>query len=144
MQNFIHDSYNQKAYIKAYPRKYDEMRFEYRPMLSHERTVIVRGISRLPDDQQDPSVAAAMAKRLVVWDITHAGKPVPITAENVLHLQSSLFQRLWEIVADIGEPFDADPKATPAEAVSQGRDLLEAAIAGRLPADVRDEAAVKN
>jgi hypothetical protein len=143
VQNYIPEGYVEKAFLRGVPGLYADFRIEYRPVLPQNRTVIVRAVGRLPDDQQDPAAAKAVAKQLVSWDLANIGKPVSITVENVLRLRPALFQRLFNVVLGMEAP-DIDPQAPVVEVAAQATDLLEAAINGRLTADVRDEAAVKN
>lgn len=144
MLSYIPDGYTESAYIRAVPRLYNELRFEFRPLLVDQRNIIADAAQKAPPDKADRILAAAVAKRLVSWSLVDSqGNGVPIGEANVLRLKPALFSRVYFIVAGT-DASDDDPTWTDAKKSAESSAILEAAIEGRPVGDVKEEADLKN
>lgn len=97
---FIPDGYTREGFIKAtefHPET--SLRFEYRPMVPHER---IRAQKRITDAKTD-ELGETEAHKLIVsrvtsWDLSYEGRPIELTTENVARLEPHLSARLFQIV----------------------------------------------
>jgi hypothetical protein len=97
---FIDDGYTLDGYIAENPGLYPAVEFQYRPMTRRETAVLEGDIMRTRDAEAGETEAAkVVARKLVSWNLVdRAGKPVPISADNLLRLQPVLGGTLLEIV----------------------------------------------
>jgi hypothetical protein len=101
----IADGYTRESLIPA-GDSHPETCIVYRPMLAAERRRLalqtVRLSSHGPDGREAAArlVAAALAARLVSWDLfDHRGRLLEITAETLAGLEPDLFESIHTIVA---------------------------------------------
>ncbi|ANS03308.1 hypothetical protein [uncultured Mediterranean phage uvDeep-CGR2-KM19-C37] len=141
---YIHDGYTLKGYIAATPRLHPALRFDYRPMLTQNRSVIYRQIEQTQDARKEESIAAATVRsQLVSWDmVDHEGTSVPLEVPHILRSQPMLFQRLFRIVTG-SSPSDEDPESHADEQAEDAEQSLHDALAGTTPEE-HEAAAVKN
>lgn len=105
--DYIPDGYTEEGYIREVPGLHGPVRFTFRPMLVVQRAGLFgqRTLS-LPDELQDRRCADVLCAQLVSWSVTDSeGRPLAVTAENILRLKPALFQRILAIVSGV-EPSD--------------------------------------
>jgi hypothetical protein len=103
--SFIEDGYSESGYIAASEGVYDELHFEFRPMLSQQRLKLQEIGEKEPADKFDRTCAEAIASKdpslakLVSWSLkTPGGKDVPITADNILRMSPKLWSTMFNII----------------------------------------------
>jgi hypothetical protein len=140
---YIHDGYTRKGYIAAKPMVHPELRFEYRPVLTPNRSVILHQMTTLEPDEVDRLAAQSMKAHLVWWDLQdHTGKSVDISVPNLLRVEPNLFVRLFEI--NLGRALsDEDPQWSEHQKDDRGRQALERALSGATP-ELEEETDVGN
>lgn len=143
MATYIHDGLTLKAYVAPSPRLHGEVRLEYRPSTVTELNRFLDGLKNRSLAALAKAEAAAVAKKLVAWDVTdHDGNPVDPCEVAVLSLHPNLFRRLKEIVVYGTDGGDADPEEDhDAEAMD---DIADAAERGLRILDVSEEKSAKN
>ncbi len=142
--NYFHDGYTRSGYIAAAPRLHGDLRFTYRPALVEERSQLGDLARRLKPHLYDRHAAAFTAQKLVDWDLVDAREsPVPISGETLLRLQPDLFVKLHQIVSG-WLASDVDPAWSDDDRDRELNDELDAAVAGRVIGDVREERDLKN
>ena len=96
---YIHDGYTRRGYINAAKHLHPALRFEYRPMLLQNRSVIFRQIEQAHDPSREETVAArAVASQLKWWDLKdHKGETVAIALDHVLNVEPNLSVKLFQI-----------------------------------------------
>lgn len=135
MPNYIPDGYTLDGCIKPAPGLHDGCTFRYRIILTAKRAEIVRKMERETDAQRSEAVSAvAMAQHIVEWDIVDdKQKPLDITASNLLHLQPTLYRRLWGIIIGM-EPSDLKPGGDlPPDQEDMIKAELDMALTGQTP-----------
>ena len=145
MLDYIPDGYTESAYIKGEERIHGEFRFEYRPMLVEERSLLYSDpVERLPDDAKLKKRAAAVASRIQSWSLRDGkGQPVAVNVETFLRLRAPLFWRVLNVVMGV-DAGDLDPEAEAADALAAIDARLDAVVAGRTVAELREVADAKN
>ena len=109
MPSYIHDGYNETAFIRGVPHLYGDVRFTFRPMLAEDRAEFVERGSKLKARDQTRRSAELIEHHVLEWNVERLdGKPVPITAEAILRLHPNLFNRILWVVTGT-EPWDEDP-----------------------------------
>jgi len=98
------DGYTEMAYIEAKLGMHGEFRFEYRPLLVEQRSLALRTMNELKDEEQDVVVAKKLASQLTSWSIDK-----PVAYETVRRLHPAIFYRVWGIVLGTSAS-DLDPK----------------------------------
>lgn len=97
---FIPDGYTREAYIKAsefHPNT--SLRFEYRPMVPHERIRAQKKITDAKTDELGETEAhRVIADRLKSWDLEHGEATIDITPENIARLEPHLSARLFQVL----------------------------------------------
>lgn len=128
---FINDGYTREAYIKPVDRLRPAVRFTYRPALVVERDEILYGpASKGTPTAQAMAVAKLVASKIKAWNVCDAnGKPVEINDGNVLRLDPSLFDRVFQIVLG-SSTSDEDPEATNAEKERAAREEYQRLMSG--------------
>ena len=108
MRGFIPDGYTISGYIKPSEEwHYPALKFEYRPMVQHERAKIMERITNAKDAEASERVAhKIIAGRLISWNLESEGNPVTLSESNVARLEMHLSGRLLEIVMGY-EPDDS-------------------------------------
>jgi hypothetical protein len=140
----IPDGYEEPGYIAEQPGLYPEVRFVYRPMRVDERDTLARASSGKQPSEYCKILAAAMASRIVSWDLNAAdGNALAVCAATAFTLRPRLFDRLYGIICG-DSPSDIDPKAAPQARNEEAEAALQAAIEGRPAAQVKQEADAKN
>lgn len=138
------DGYTEEAYIEAAPGHHGEFRFTYRPFLVEERARLIAANNTVKPEEYERLCASEVAKKLTAWSLTDkGGRPVPITAGNVLRLKPRLNARLFGIVVGL-EATDVDPRWGDAAKADAIETKLESALTATVPGDVREEADEKN
>lgn len=101
---FIADGYTREAFVTA--KNGRSIAVVYRPLPAAERrrlalqTVRLGGCGASGSEAAAQLVAAAIAARLVAWDLfDDAGRPVEITPAAVAALDPAVFERIHEVVA---------------------------------------------
>ena len=99
-RGFIPDGYTISAYIKESEEwNYPSLKFEYRPMVQHERAKIMERITNAKDAEASERVAhKIIAGRLSSWDLSSEENPVALSESNVSRLEMHLSGRLLDIV----------------------------------------------
>ncbi len=105
--DYIPEGYTEEGYIREVPGLHGPVRFTFRPMLVVERAALFgQRMLSMPDELQDRRCADVLCGCLVSWSVTDAeGRPLAVTAENILRLKPALFQRMLAIVSGV-EPSD--------------------------------------
>lgn len=105
--DYIPEGYTEEGYIREVPGLHGSVRFTFRPMLVVERAALFgQRMLSLSDELQDRRCADVLCGLLVSWSLTDTeGRPLAVTAENILRLKPALFQRMLAIVAGV-EPSD--------------------------------------
>jgi len=141
-RNFVADGYTEKAYVKASELN-DEFRFEYRPMLADKRAQLWKDAEKLKPDLGEQKMAMEMVHHVISWDITDEnGKPVDITARNLLKLKPVLWTRLGSIIAGY-MPSDVDPLLEEEEQDQAAKEAIAAGL-DKTAAEMKVEADAKN
>ena len=139
------DGYSEKGFVHGQTNIHNDFRFTFRPMLAEERAVLLSDrFKKLPEDEQEKKLAAAVASRVSDWSLVDAkGMPVPVSEAVCRRLKPALFNRVFWIIAgtDAG---DVDPELAEAERHAAADVLMESAISGKAPGDVRLERDEKN
>lgn len=133
---YIPDGYTLAGYIKGEDRLYPALRFQYRPMLVQDRSVIMRHMSKVLEDPDEMELvgAKAIAARLVSWDLKNVGKILPRTTDVILRMQPELEGKLFRIIC--GQlPSDIDPELDGLEK----QEIAEQRIARALGGTVEQE-----
>jgi len=144
-KNFISDGYTAKGYVKATELN-DEFRFEYRPFLIDKRAALWKEAEKIAETKPDlgeAKIAMGLVHQLVSWDITDdKGKPVDITARNILRLAPVLYARLGNIIGGWSAS-DVDPLL---EGEEQEQAVVEAIDASldKTASELKMEADAKN
>jgi hypothetical protein len=147
-KNIITDGYTRHGYIAVADGLHSGLRFQYRPMLPEEAAVFVgETFERMAPKKRYALAAAAIADKVKEWDEQdEAGKPLPVTQENVRRLPWHLFNRLLNVVCGFGSN-DAENVGEAADAGEQdeylGR-LLKAVETGEPIGVVCERADRKN
>jgi len=142
--NYFHDGYTQQGFIAAVPLMHGSLRFSYRPALVEERSQLSEAAGRLRAHVYDAHVARFAAQKIVAWNLVDANaREVKVSAEALLRLQPELFVKLHRIVLG-WVPSDVDPAWTAEERERVTEEEAEAALAGRVVGDVRQEHDEKN
>jgi hypothetical protein len=129
--NYIPDGYTQHGHIKPAQGLHDGCSWTYRPILTADRAEITRQMELEKDARRGEAVSAvAMAQRIIAWDIVDdKQKEVPITGNNILHLQPMLYLRMWKVMigleaGDVREDNHLSPEQ---------EDQVALALAGQTP-----------
>lgn len=129
------DGYTEEAYLAAEPFLHGEVRFTRRPMLPEQTSAIVDLMSG-PDNIYIRKAAQLVAPHVKSWSILDAeGKPLPISAKNLLRLKRRLLIRIIDIVAGF-RGGDVDPSK---EFIPGDDAELESALTGKTVSEVRLE-----
>lgn len=126
MASFVGDGMDRPGYIAgskpnaAGERLYDSLSFNYRPAMRMELVALDKNIeiAAASDDavsavKAEMLACAFVAGKLISWDLKNAGvHPVPINADNVARMQTTLFVRLYRIIRN-QEASDAIPDQEP-------------------------------
>jgi hypothetical protein len=149
-RNIIKDGYTRNGYIAAIEHYHDELGFTYRPMLPDQTEVFMRDeFKQRAPKEATLLTAAALKGQLQSWTETDkAGKPEPITVENLAALPWIVFNRLFNIVAGFSGS-DAPPTAAGATATAEKQgtylaELMESMKAGVTPDALTRQADEKN
>lgn len=144
LTHIIPDGYEEPGYIAEQAGLFPAVRFVYRPMLAEARDTITATTSRKQPNEYHKILAAAMASRIVKWDVVSAdGKPLAADAATIRQLRPRLFDRLYSIICGDSSS-DIDPKAEPQAQNADAEAALQAAIDGRSAAEVKREEDGKN
>lgn len=145
MLDYISDGYTESAYVKGEDRVHGEFRFEFRPMLIEERSLLFsEAVERLPEDAKLKKRAAAVAVRIKSWSLLDAhGQAVGVDAGTLLRLKPPLFWRVLNIVMGL-DPSDLDTAAGDADTLAAIDARLEASLAGKTVAELREVSDAKN
>lgn len=105
--DYIPDGYIEEGYIRGVAGLHGSVRFTFRPMrVVEQATLFGQRMLSLPEELQDRRCADVLCSHLISWSVADAnGRPLELTAENILRLKPALFQRLLAIVSGI-EPSD--------------------------------------
>ena len=133
-QAYIHDGYTKTAYIAPENGNYPAVRFEYRAMLTQDRSVVANRIEKTSDARKvDQITAATITSCISSWDIKkHDGEEVSLDTAEVLRIQPALFRKIFYILMSYS-PTDVDPDLDPVEQADEADAELEAALAGTTP-----------
>lgn len=102
ISGFIDDGYTESASIAAEPGLWQEMRFTFRPMLADEYAAFSDFCGRNTDVKAKQEIARRLAEKVKDWDLVDsAGKPVPVTQQNLLRIKPVLLAKLWNIVCGL-------------------------------------------
>jgi hypothetical protein len=109
--DYIDDGYTEEGKIAAEPGIHGPLTFEYRPMIPsvQGRLMDVRGSS---DKFVDLAAKLLCGKdgHLKAWSLVNKKKEaVEINEENLKRVRPSLFDKLWQIVANV-RPSDGKDK----------------------------------
>lgn len=108
-----------RAYISGARYVHSEVRFQYRGLWRQARRQYFAAMDELSKQSkpgvevfpspEDKCTANMMSKVIVSWDVKDdEGKPLPITAENLIDLDEPLFNKMSRIIARMAES-DLDP-----------------------------------
>lgn len=146
---YIEDGYNRPGYIEGRRNMFDDLRFEYRPMLYVDRRKIL-------DKSREPGQAAVAIKTIVrhlgEWDLK---KPVrvdgKITGKEVVKISE---EEVWRVHPDLMEaiflivcgqiPSDTDPNWSDQDKQQSEEEDLNAALSGTTAGSERENADSKN
>lgn len=116
------------------------MRFKFKPMrvVKRDECYVTIRENRDKPEVYNAFVALAVAESLTTWDVKDEGKPVPITARNILDgLPSAQFDKLYEIVNGT-RPSDPDMDGSPQRNADWRGSLLQSIANGTAFADEQE------
>ena len=144
LTHIIPDGYDEPGYIAEQAGLHSAVRFVYRPMLAEERDTLARASAGKQPAEYYKVMAAAMASRIVSWDVVGVkDEALPVAASSIRTLRPRLFDRLYAIICG-DSPSDVDPKASAQVRDEEAEAALQAAIEGRPVSDVKQGADAKN
>jgi hypothetical protein len=109
MLGFIPDGYEHTGYIKAVPGLYDEVRFNYRPMVDEDVQSLGLSLSNLKGKEARTKESEAIAGRIISWSVKDPkGESVDPTAANIARLTPVLRATILNIIEG-SHPNDPDP-----------------------------------
>ncbi len=147
---YIEDGYNRPGYIEGRRNMYDELRFEYRPVLYVDRVKI---LEKYRDPKQASTAIRTIVQHVIKWDLK---KPTrndegKITGEEAVELNKD---EVWRVHPDLMDaifmiivgqiPCDTDPEWTDEEKQQADDDEFEAALSGTDPSFEREKGDSKN
>ena len=142
MSSVIYDGLTEKAFIAAVPRLHGEVRIKFRPPTTERLNRFIDGLKKQSLVALAKAETEAMATNIVEWDLKDPdGALLPIKNATVAALQTTLFNRLKDIVIYGRDGGDADPEEELKELMESN---AEAAEAGLTLAQIREGRDVKN
>ena len=126
----------------AVPRLHGEVRIKFRPPTTERLNRFIDGLKKQSLVALAKAETEAMATNIVEWDLKDPdGALLPIKNATVAALQTTLFNRLKDIVIYGRDGGDADPEEELKELMESN---AEAAETGLTLAQVREDRDVKN
>lgn len=115
--SYIPDGYTRPGYIEAIPGLHGALGFVFRPMLAHERSIVLESIEKAGRNKSDRLAASTIAHRIVSWDLKHpvSGGEIQVSEPEAIRLHPILLSRLFNIVlgnmaSDINPDWDDETK----------------------------------
>ena len=130
--NWIPDGYTESVYFEGVDNLHGDLRFTYRPILITTLARINREMNDAGDDDTKKQYIAAkwMGQRLVSWDMKKPnGESVDFRdQEQMVHVRTVLFNRLWNCIGQGIDGGDHDPKKTAQEQYSDSQTDMAVAM----------------
>jgi hypothetical protein len=129
--DYIDDGYVEDGYLAAEKGMHGELSFRFRPLLPEQRDGIDQVTIKEGSVKGCRAIAAAVAKQLQSWSLKDkSGGDVSITVGNVSRLRPRLFDKLWAVIAG-RIPSEVKPDAAAEDAGDYVTSLLEGPDAKR-------------
>jgi hypothetical protein len=133
-KNWFSPDFSRHGYVASVPRLHGALRFTYQPALVLERAELRAADFADPQAGLVRRVAAMLPNKLFAWDLAGGdGALLPITAENILRIHPTLFEKFYRVVfgliptdvdpqwpADVREELEADSQAAESAGVTIG------------------------
>lgn len=142
----IDDGYTLSGYFHEQPGLHPSVRLKYRPLTIDEDARAADALAKMTSKtSENDFLAQTIARHVIEWDLTVAGRVVPLTAADIKrNVRPGLFSRIYMLIAGM-KACDVDPLGNGHAAEKQDEHIdAEAILSGTTPITIREERDTKN